>query len=511
MVLLTFAMIASTTTAATVVVDSTGNGDYSSIQEAIDNAAPDDLIIVNEGQYIETVVVDKELSITSDSASPETTIVQADAVDENVFLVRANNVTINGFEILGVSSVGGCGISLDRVSGCSIKNNVISNNFRGIYLQDSNNNTISHNTCMENGRSGIFLVESSDNILDHNGASNQLEGIVLGSSDDNVLEGNIAGSNNESGILLRENCKNNQLHNNSMIANRYDFGDDGKGNIIDQSNLVNGKPIYYLNSLSDIVIDGSSNAGTLYCYDCRNITIKNLVLKNNKYGIYLSGTEESYLYNITSSGNYNGIYLTNSEINMATDCIISDNTFSGVFLEESEENLIENNQILANKYGVHFHVSGDNMLSSNLISKNLVGIELVFSDNNMIKGNTVSKNEGGIFLYKCNGNEITGDNISSNADYGIFLRYSDDNLFVNNKISSSIVGFRLADYSYNNTVNNNSFSEAYIGITGNESENMVANNSLKNSLVPSVSSINSVQLLTIILIVFGILRNKHGE
>jgi len=502
-------MLAGTATATTVIVESTGTEDYSSIQEAVNNTAPGDVIIVNQGKYTETVVIDKELSINSALVSSETTVVQADVPDKAVFSVQANNVTISGFTILGMSSEGGQGISLDDVKGCSIKNNVISNSFRGIYLQSSNNNTISNNTCMENGRSGIFLVESSVNLLDHNSVSDQLEGIVLVSSSDNVLEGNIANSNNESGILLREECENNQLYNNSMTGNRYNFEDVDGGNIVDQSNLVDGKPIFYLEELSDIVIDGSSNAGTLYCYDCRNITIKDLVLKNNKYGIYLSGIEESYLYNITSSENYDGVHFTNSDENMVTDCSISNNALSGLYLTESEKNLINNNHILANGIGVYFDDSEENTLSSNLISNNSVGIEQVLSVNNEIKENRIIKSSNyGMFLYHSDISVIVENEFSMN-EQGIVLRYSNDNILTENNISKSLSGITLLDSSNNNTVFDNYLYDNVACIIG-EKENNVFNNSFENIVVGKILLfIEPFYLVVLILIAFAVIRRTR--
>lgn len=49
MVLILFVMLAGTAT--TLTVDSNGSGDYSSIQESVDNTVSSDAIIVNEGQY----------------------------------------------------------------------------------------------------------------------------------------------------------------------------------------------------------------------------------------------------------------------------------------------------------------------------------------------------------------------------------------------------------------------------------------------------------------------------
>jgi len=58
-----------------------------------------------------------------------------------------------------------------------------------------------------------------------------------------------------------------------MSGNRYNFETLGKSyshfnNDIDTSNLVDGKPIYYLVGASGTVVDSSSNAGIVYCINC---------------------------------------------------------------------------------------------------------------------------------------------------------------------------------------------------------------------------------------------------
>jgi parallel beta-helix repeat protein len=294
-----------------------------------------------------------------------------------------------------------------------------------------------------------------------------------------------------------------------MTGNRYNFEDVDGGNIVDQSNLVDGKPIFYLEELSDIVIDGSSNAGTLYCYDCRNITIKDLVLKNNKYGIYLSGIEESYLYNITSSENYDGVHFTNSDENMVTDCSISNNALSGLYLTESEKNLINNNHILANGIGVYFDDSEENTLSSNLISNNSVGIEQVLSVNNKIKENRIIKSSNyGMFLYHSDISVIVENEFSMN-EQGIVLRYSNDNILTENNISKSLSGITLLDSSNNNTVFDNYLYDNVACIIG-EKENNVFNNSFENIVVGKILLfIEPFYLVVLILIAFAVIRRTR--
>ena len=79
---------------------------------------------------------------------------------------------------------------------------------------------------------------------------------------------------------------------NEMFNNDYNFcfigySDTDFDNYIDKSNYVNGKPIYFLRNISDQIFDSSVSVGMFICAECENITIQDLVLKNNFPGIYL--------------------------------------------------------------------------------------------------------------------------------------------------------------------------------------------------------------------------------
>jgi len=86
----------------TIVVDAEGTGNYTSIQNAIDNASQDDVIEVKAGTYNESVTIDVEgltlegpnvgLAGDSDQRGDEATITDAN----NRLVIEASNVTING-------------------------------------------------------------------------------------------------------------------------------------------------------------------------------------------------------------------------------------------------------------------------------------------------------------------------------------------------------------------------------------------------------------------------------
>ncbi|MGM0406216.1 MAG: S8 family serine peptidase, partial [Thermoplasmatota archaeon] len=57
------------------------------------------------------------------------------------------------------------GIYLYNTSNAILKDNIISSNRYGIYIQESNNNTVSNNTLFANTGPGVFLLESDENSI----------------------------------------------------------------------------------------------------------------------------------------------------------------------------------------------------------------------------------------------------------------------------------------------------------------------------------------------------------
>lgn len=370
--LILFLALSTTTNAAarvTTVNNSTGPvAEYTSIQEAVNSANEGDTILVYPGNYTENVYVNvANISIRSYSENPEDTVVIAQNPIDNVFNVSSDFIDINGFTIKGAkwpdiyySDI--AGIALYNVSGASIYYNIFSGNSCGIYLNNSSRNFLIKNNVTESA-CGIYLVNSSNsNILtnntitentfgihhrssnnntliynkvksSHNGiyfvscnnnrlAENEVtesdfRGIILSSSSNNNLTKNMVYSN-YCGIYLVNFSKNNTLISNSLWDNDFNFDMDTSSvipNTIYSNNLVNGKSIYYLSNTSDVILDHSANAGTIYLINCTNFTMKDLLLEKNAYGVYLNNVTYSTLVNTTVLNTSCGLFMENSSYN----------------------------------------------------------------------------------------------------------------------------------------------------------------------------------------------------
>ena len=264
-------------------------------------------------------------------------------IRDNYYGVRLHGSSQSSIHTNIVSNNTRYGIALITSSGCSVYENLISKNTNGIYLSTSRGNTIRDNDVFLSTENGIWLYRSSNNTVYGNDASYNLDSGLRLSSDSN---GNTVYSNtlseNSNGFTLYRSGNNTVFHNvafsnvwgihlwesggntlygNNMTDNRANFGvlannASDLDNSVDVSNMVDGKPIYYLKDTADTVIDASTNAGTVYLINCNNVTIKDLTVTKNGHGLYLWNTENSRIENVTAFDNVYGIVLTNSSSNI---------------------------------------------------------------------------------------------------------------------------------------------------------------------------------------------------
>jgi parallel beta-helix repeat protein len=164
-----------------------------------------------------------------------------------------------------------------------------------------------------------------------------------------------------------------------------------------KSSIVNGKPLVYLEDVSDYEV---GDAGQVILVNCDNITVANLNLSNTDVGIMLWKTENTRISNnIVSDNSPDGIYLSYfSNNNTITDNIVSSNRYNGILLSYSSNN---------------------NLLTGNIVGNNFDdGISLSYSCNNTITSNNVNSNNGdGIRLYySSSNNKIYLNNFINNTD-----------------------------------------------------------------------------------------------
>jgi len=318
-----------------------------------------------------------------------------------------------------------CGIWIQSSIGAIANfNNVSSNDWYGISLYSVGNCGFSGNTICFNYFGINAWFSSASDFISNNFSANSI-GINLLASGSNWLINNIVNSNDQ-GISLYE-CERNTLSGNAVSNNRFNFGIEGADyshfatHNIDTTNTVNGKPIYYMKDVSDAVLDADTNAGTIYLINCKNVTVKNLLLTNNAYGVFSLNMTQSKIENVSAINNRYGIYIKDSGDNIFSQNLIAENNYGFKLNNSNFNNIVMNNISSNDGWGICLENSLSNNMLRNLISKNMGdGIFLLRSNKTTIVGNTIAEN--GEWLI-----EFFGINIQNSENNTIY-----HNNFINN-------------------------------------------------------------------------------
>ncbi len=536
--------------ATTLYVDAQGNGNYTTIQDAVNNASSGDTILVYPGTYTENVNANVEnISIRSFSGNPDDTIVKRLCVLSHAFKITANNVTISGFNITGEKATGiymngvsganitdnefsgvGCGVQMERSSRCSLINNTVNGAVQhGFYLSSSSNNCIlTNNTISHTGEEGISLEHSNNCTLTGNTVTGANSGISLYYSDECVLRNNTARSGRY-GINLWE-TKNFTLTGNIMSGNWYNFNfdpyyydlDNATGNIIDTSNLVDGKVIYYLEGEANPSI--GSDAGVVYCINCGNVEIKDLVLQNNTYGFFLYNTSSEIQNNTISNTEYGITVLSSHDVKFSDNRLehshtgaefyesmnitFTDNTIRdsicGSLMADSYNCTLTGNSIQSSTGNYNLLASGNSAFveggKNSFISKNTHmnsnsvhdprPFELLESSNYTLSNNTLTDSAVsypdsygasfyvyGIGIYNSSYCALASNTVSNAYDEGIYLRYSSSCNLTDNTVSHTYDGISV-HYSDSCSLDGNNISDSFengIYLSNSSSYNLTGN------------------------------------
>ena len=159
-------------------------------------------------------------------------IINNDLVYNNysgIFLENSNNLSISNNKI----NHNYCGIRIVTGDNNSIFENVlIENYYGGVYVDNGNRNNVSKNSIVDSNN-GIFLVWSNNNFISQNTeAGNFWAGVILnGSNNNTVIDNFMEGSYD--GISLWSSSSNNRISNNQIVNNT------NSGLYMDASNCQN--------------------------------------------------------------------------------------------------------------------------------------------------------------------------------------------------------------------------------------------------------------------------------
>jgi parallel beta-helix repeat protein len=303
---------------------------YTSIQEAIN--APETLdghiIFAESGIYHEIININKSIKLIGQNR--ENTIIIGNKTN-NTIVVSATNVTISKFTVKD-------GGEPNRV--------VLPTPIYGVYVEYSANNFNFTENVLESNYVALY-VRSDFCYISNNLIYNNTFGLWLGSA------------------------RNSTLRRNTFFNNWGDFLPPSdslalKTLNLDTSNIVDGKPIYYLTYETNSTINSTNfpNVGLLILTFSHNVTIRSL--------------PTSVLF----------VYVTNSSIQ---------------------------NMTIENDLGILIYMSSWNLVKKNWVQGCIVGISLQEGEKNTVIENTIEKCFYGIWLGSSVKNAFFHNNLIDNT------------------------------------------------------------------------------------------------
>jgi parallel beta-helix repeat protein len=305
MLFLFLAVSCVSATTITVGDNSNTNADFTSIQDAIDNANESTTIEVQDGVYYEEIHIDKSIFLEPAKGDQPNVIIYSKNSSNHIIHITAPGTIVTGFNLAGYQDEKPIsGIYLDNVDNCSISFNTISNTQDSIILQESHECNIIRNNLSSNILHGIVMTDSNNNKIKKNNVFDNRFGIYAQRCDSNIIEKNNVSSNDGYGIALFES-NSSTIEDNYVTKNEY----------------------------------GICFTSSLY-----NKIKENTIADNSLIGLVSWKTEEDVIESNTINSNDEGI-----------------------FFNEAYGFIVRNNELIGNKEAINIESSSGNDISSNTI------------------------------------------------------------------------------------------------------------------------------------------------
>ena len=305
------------------------------LQHVLDNASEGDVITLSTGEYFGNFIINKAITLTS--KTNKKTIINAQGKG-NALLLKSSNITVENLTIINWGdnlTEQNAGIYSNKNDNIVLKNNILSGDGFGIWLQRANqvkvlNNKIDGSLTLRSADkgNGIQLSSVTNAHLFQNETSNVRDGLYIIASQNNIIEANILHD-------LRYGIHYMYSYDNSVINNR----------------AYNTRAGYALMSSRRLTIEGnittdSEDYGFLLNYITQS-SFKNNIVRNvwTKPEHKVLGREGK------------GLFVYNSGYNTITNNII-DTTEIGIHLTAgSEKTKVYGNSFINNPIQVKYVVN----------------------------------------------------------------------------------------------------------------------------------------------------------
>ena len=337
-----------------------GEGEeYTTIQQAIDNATDGYRIIVYNGTYYENLIINKNIDLFGEDSSNTRIIGNSTG---NVIQIINSIVNISHFTIENNDSNNGNALIYVENGSVIITDNTLTNGSHGIIIQNTSDYLIYDNRILDNNGDGIRIINStigSDKTISWNIIKNNRNGIYLYKSENITISNNRISENTLHGVFLNKTCNYATITSNNIY-----------------NNICNG---IYLND-----------------YTNNSAISNNILLNNTESGVVLENCSHSQINENTISGNQNYGIMTVGSTNIIYNNNISSNSKAGVFLTADDNTSVYNNIIYFNNIaGLKLYNSTDDNIYGNEFYNNTpYGVYLdFFTKHNVVWNNFFHDNQ----------------------------------------------------------------------------------------------------------------------
>jgi len=291
-----------------------------SVKRGITLAKAGDTLIVHGGWYKEgNIIIDKKIVFLG----KDLPVLDGEKKHE-VLSIHADSVVVDGFKVIRsayATITDPCGIKVYNKSHVLIQNNVLDDNFFGIYLQNSQNCIIKNNTLKAYGKeeqklgNGIHCWKSKDILIIANRIDGHRDGIYFEFVTNSVIWRNIANNNIRYGLHF-------------MFSN-------------DDAYITN--------------VFKNNGAGVAVMFT-KNVKMFNNYFEENwgdsAYGLLLKEIADSYIFNNRFARNTSGIYMEGTSRIKVEKNSFESNGWGMKIQASCMENEIVNNNFLKNTFDI---------------------------------------------------------------------------------------------------------------------------------------------------------------
>ncbi|MCC5855063.1 MAG: right-handed parallel beta-helix repeat-containing protein [Idiomarina sp.] len=434
------------------------NGDFSSIQEAIEFALRDTEIKIRPGQYNESIRLRDRVNLVGDGDRDAIIIesTEGDGLYFNGEVGKVENLTIR----VRTSGQVSYGVFIDGGALELVGNDISSRTGSVVAVNNAANPKISNNVLSGSRQSGIVIYNESTGTYEGNEIrDNEDFGIRLETATSPSFRNNTIENNQRGGVII--------LDRGEGVFESNRFLKNGLANILI---TADGNPTFIDNDIAQ----GLSN-GVFIFEGGLGVFRNNRIVKNEDFGIRLENqVTPEFLGNEIAENQRGGVLVMDGALGEFRGNSITRNQSAGVLVTAQGNPTFIDNQIFANEqHGVHVFDQGEGRYEDNDIYQNpLYGFVSRNNANPSLINNRIYENREGVGFLNEGGGQLRDNDIRNNELYGVIVRDDSNPRLVTNRIRNNQQGgiaiFDEARGEFTgNEITNNAFAGVLVATGGN--------------------------------------------